>query len=129
MKFPEHLRHDTNGFPNTPWRHTTGDPFGVFQLRMHGITLRIIASCGTDEIPWEHVSVSTARRTPTWEEMDAVKRLFWDDEEAVMQLHPPRSNWVNNVATCLHLWRPLHEAIPLPPEIAVGIKELGTLTE
>lgn len=51
--------------------------------------------------------------------MDHIKRLFWDDEEAVMQLYPPRSCWVNNHEFCLHLWRPKHVEIPLPPEIAV----------
>lgn len=126
MKFPEKLRDRQLG---TQWATAHGDPYGVFVLHMNGLSLRIIASCGDDEIPWEHVSVSTAKRCPTWDEMDAVKRLFWDDDEAVMQLHPPRANWVNNVSTCLHLWRPLRGEIPLPPEIAVGFKELGTLTE
>lgn len=71
MKFPEHLRQ----FPDGPWRSRPGDPFGVFLFRMNGLDLRIIASSGSDEIPWEHVSVSTARRCPTWDEMDAVKWL------------------------------------------------------
>jgi len=38
-----------------------------------------------------------------------------------MQLHPPRSKWINNHPYCLHLWRPTKQEIPLPPEIAVGI--------
>ena len=82
--------------------------------------LLIIASAGEG---WEHVSVSRDTRTPTWGEMDQIKRLMWDDEEAVMQLHPPRSMWVNHHPYCLHLWRPTDTAIPLPPPILVGPKE------
>lgn len=79
--------------------------------------------------PWEHVSVSVRnkrglplRRCPTWEQMCIVKETFWDDEIAVMQLHPPKSDWVNNHAFCLHLWRPVDVAVPLPPSIYVGVK-------
>ena len=81
--------------------------------------LRIIASWGMD---WDHVSVSLRNRCPTWGEMDHVKRMFFDDEEAVMQLHPPRSQWINNHPYCLHLWRPQNEGILLPPSILVGIR-------
>jgi hypothetical protein len=55
-----------------------------------------------------------------------IKELFWEPEDAVMQLHPPRSRWINNHNYCLHMWRPLKQEIPLPPDIAVGKKELGT---
>lgn len=61
-------------------------------------------------------------RCPTWEEMCFVKSLFWDDNEAVMQLHPPKSDWVNNHPYCLHLWKPNNQQIPLPPSIMVGNK-------
>jgi hypothetical protein len=57
-----------------------------------------------------------------------VKALFWDDEETVMQLHPPKSRWINNHPYCLHMWRPTKLEIPLPPDETVGNKELGTLT-
>jgi len=69
---------------------------------------------------WEHVSVSLPNRCPTWDEMDRIKRLFWDDEDAVMQLHPPRSQWVNLHPYVLHLWRPTGAVIPLPPPVLVG---------
>ena len=54
-----------------------------------------------------------------------VKDLFWDEEEMVMQLHPPKSKWINNHPYCLHLWRPTKETIPAPPQIAVGLKALN----
>jgi hypothetical protein len=69
---------------------------------------------------WEHVSVSLPHRCPTWAEMDRIKRLFWDDDDAVMQLHPPRRTWVNLHPYCLHLWRPTGQTIPLPPTALVG---------
>lgn len=89
--------------------------------------LRVIAS---DHEGWEHVSVSRQDRCPTWEEMCAVKALFWDAEDTVMQLHVPQSEWVNNHPNCLHLWRPFHGLIeiPRPPSLMVGIKDIGTLT-
>lgn len=83
--------------------------------------LKVIASDGCG---WEHVSVSLPDRCPTWDEMCAIKALFWDAEDAVMQLHPPRSTWVNNHPYCLHLWRPVEGAIPLPPQFMVGIAGL-----
>ena len=67
--------------------------------------LTVIASDGAG---WEHVSVSLKHRTPTWEEMCLVKSLFWDQEDAVIQIHPPSSEYVNNHEFTLHLWRRLN---------------------
>jgi len=75
---------------------------------------------------WEHVSVSAQKRTPTWEEMCFVKDAFWEPEEAVFQLHPPRSMWVNNHPFVLHMWRKPGNEIALPPLIFVGVKDDGT---
>ncbi len=91
-----------------------------------GIELAVIASDGGG---WEHVSVHRLGKNnvPFWDEMCFIKRLFWEPEEAVMQLHPPESQYVNNHPTTLHLWRPCEAEIPLPDTILVGIKSLGTL--
>ena len=63
---------------------------------------------GTDENGWEHVSVAPHMREiiPSWEDMCIIKDIFWDDEEAVLQIHPPKSKHVNLMENCLHLWRP-----------------------
>ena len=63
---------------------------------------------GTDENGWEHVSVSPHRVeiVPSWDDMCKVKEIFWDDEEAVLQIHPPKSKYVNIKENCMHLWRP-----------------------
>lgn len=113
-----------------PFHSPAGSDFGAFQIPGPcGRTLLVIASAGDKAagMAWEHVSVSTPRHCPTWLEMCHVKSLFWDDEETVMQLHPKKSEWINNHSRCLHLWRPLDAEIPTPPAVAVGIKELGIL--
>lgn len=84
----------------------------------------IVASWGGD---WDHVSVSHRRRCPTWDEMCAIKDIFWHGEECVVQYHPPESEYVNNCATCLHMWKPQLQSVPVPPSIFVGIKEAGVL--
>jgi hypothetical protein len=97
-----------------------------------GEKLMIVSSAADDDDAaaqgWEHVSVSTRRRPPNWQEMCFVKDLFWDEEECVVQFHPPRSAYVNNHPFCLHLWRCKHAPFPMPPENLVGDQSLGDLT-
>ena len=75
---------------------------------------------------WEHVSVQADRGTPTWDEMCFVKNLFWDQEECVIEYHPPLSEYVKCNPYCLHLWRPRHATIPTP---SVSIVERGFKTQ
>jgi hypothetical protein len=63
---------------------------------------------------WEHVTVETDHRIPTWDEMCFVKNLFWQEEECVVEYHPPLSQYVRCNPYCLHLWRPKHATIPTP---------------
>jgi hypothetical protein len=93
-----------------------------------GYVLHIISSGVDSEFNWEHVSVSVERRPPNWAEMCFVKDLFWDDEECVMQLHPPKSDYVNCHPNCLHLWKPVGQDIPRPPSELVGPTNQGELT-
>jgi hypothetical protein len=74
-------------------------------------------SCG-----YEHLSVSTPVRTPSWDEMCKMKEIFWKDDEVCMQLHPKKEDYVNNMKYCLHIWRPINEKIPTPPSIMVGFR-------
>jgi hypothetical protein len=114
-----------------PYASKDGEPWGAFTIEKPWSNYRfmVIASSGDKDlgIDWEHVSVSLPNRCPNWPEMCYIKSLFWDDEETVMQLHPPKSQWINNHNFCLHMWRPLKCEIPLPPAETVGNKELGTL--
>lgn len=81
-------------------------------------TLLVIAS---DQLGWEHVSVSLPNRTPYWDEMCLIKDLFLGAEDCVVQYHPPRSEYVNFHPHCLHLWRQVGgQPIPMPPGYLVG---------
>ncbi len=98
-----------------------GEFYGAFIIKCGTAHLRVICGLGDKETwpfpgePWDHVSVSLEDRTPTWDEMCHVKSLFFDDEETVVQFHPPKSVYVNNHPHVLHLWRPTETVIPLPP--------------
>ena len=88
---------------------------GAFKVYVEGKSFFVVASSGGG---WEHVSVTPGgkkSRCPTWDEMCAIKNMFFDEEEVVMQLHPAKSEYVNIHPYCLHLWRPLEREIPLPP--------------
>lgn len=99
---------------------------GQFRYKCNGVDILVIAS---DGMGWEHVSVSCPgkKRCPTWEEMCWVKRQFWDDEECVIQFHPPRSRYVNNHPFVLHMWKPSEVELPMPPEIFIGLKSAGVI--
>lgn len=103
---------------------------GMFEFALPGEARRIrcIASDGWG---WQHVSVSfgpSSKHAPDWELMCRIKDLFWEDDQVIVQFHPAKSDYVNNHAGCLHLWRSTAEKQPVPSSILVGIKELGTLT-
>jgi hypothetical protein len=52
------------------------------------------------------------------------KDLFWDEEERVIQYHPPLSQYVKNSSFRLHLWKPKYQEIPAPPPELIGIPGL-----
>lgn len=121
FKVPEHYRFSSYDFPND---HRDGNN-GAFRFHLKAgqaerhVEFFAIASDGEG---WEHVSVSLPDRTPTWEEMHAIKGLFWGEEDCVVQYHPPKSDYVNAHPYCLHLWRPTEGTIPRPPSDLVGPK-------
>lgn len=81
----------------------------------------------SDGLGWEHASVSITskkrevKRCPTWEEMCYIKEMFWDDTDMVVQIHPPKKDYVNDHPYCLHLWRSTEVVMPKPDPILVGI--------
>jgi hypothetical protein len=93
---------------------------GLFTFERDGVSFNIISSDGAG---WEHVSVSlNKKRCPTWDEMCLVKNMFWDEDDCVIQYHPPKSEYVNNYKYCLHLWRPIGIEMPMPHSLLVGLK-------
>ena len=95
---------------------------GIFKVYVNGRSFKVIASNGGG---WEHVSVSPwsdkRKSCPTWDEMCAIKDMFFEPEERVVQYHPPKSEYVNMHPYRLHLWRPTTGKMPFPPSIFVGV--------
>lgn len=99
--------------------HKTGADGGYGNLYLGGVKSKpavVVFSWGGG---WEHVSVSYPNRCPTWEEMCRVKEMFWNEDECVVQYHPPKSEYVNNHSYCLHLWRKCGEDFETPPKYFV----------
>lgn len=126
MKVPEQYRNRKHPELKTTFETGNNGLFEVPHQKISGYIYYCIASQG---MGWDHVSVSLyspnrdVKRCPTWEEMCYVKDLFWDAEEAVMQIHPRKSDYISNHPFCLHLWRPIGQEIPLPNSIFVGLQK------
>lgn len=98
---------------------------GMFEFSVPGRNVPVRCICSNGE-GWQHVSVSQrgSKNPPTWDVMCAIKDLFWEPEDWVVQFHPAKSEYVNNHPGCLHLWRPLKEKMPTPEWWLVGIKQV-----
>jgi hypothetical protein len=94
-----------------------GDRYGLFLIMGPCDAMLKILSSGesTTDDPWEHVSISTEKRCPNWQEMCFVKDLFWGDDDCVIQYHPAKIDYINNHPYVLHLWKP-PEKILMPPK-------------
>lgn len=97
--------------------------------------LRIIASDGlnkdgTVEQPWDHVSVSTERRCPKWEEMEWIRDQFFKPSDLVLQFSVPRNaEKIDQHPYCLHMWRHHDQVVLTPPTILVGVTDQRPLTQ
>jgi len=100
------------------WDEEGDDFHGWFMLKTKedGDPLAILATNGDE---WDHISISLRNRCPTWDEMELVKRLFFEPDELAIQYHVPVSDHINIHPHTLHLWRPHNLQIPLPPKIMV----------
>lgn len=80
-------------------------PIGAVAFRLYSLVIL----CSVDTTPestWLHVSVSHAHRLPTWDELREIKETLMGDV-LVVQVLPPKSEYVNVHQNCLHLWRRL----------------------
>lgn len=68
---------------------------------------------------WDHVSVSSKFKTPSWDDMCFAKDIFFNDEESVVQYHPPKSEYINIHDHVLHMWRNQNQEIDRPPLLMV----------
>ena len=99
-----------------------GDQFGAFFIPYKPGKTPLKVICAPSDEEWQHVSVSLPNRCPTWSEMNMIKDLFWNEDECVVQYHPPKEDYVNNCTNCLHLWRWQGGEFPRPPKHLVGVK-------
>lgn len=108
-------------------RKSASDGFSGF-LIVERVEMSFVASWGAG---WDHVSVAPiqARLIPTWGQMCKVKDIFFRDNESVIEIHPPKAEYVNNMKNCLHLWRANDKEMVLPPSWMVGIKKDQTMSD
>ena len=116
MRAEKYRKHHPMGL-----NHKPGDDYGWFELKLKGVTIRCQSNSSMDGYDFEHVSVSSPWRCPTWDEMCFVKDLFWDEDDCVVQYHPKKSEYVNMAKHCLHLWRWAKGEFPVPMKIEVGL--------
>ena len=97
---------------------------GAFLIKSLKRGRAIFCIC-SDGMGWEHVSISIRlvgkgkTDIPTWNEMCYVKDMFWDEEDCVVQFHPPKSQYINTHPHVLHLWRSTEYTFPAPDKILV----------
>lgn len=108
------------GYAEPEWEH---EGFYRILSALDAVPIVILA---TSDHGWDHVSVSRHDRIPQWLEMQQVKRLFFKDDEWVVQYHPAEDDYVTGrwpggrSLHVLHLWRPHTLPIPRPPKWMVG---------
>lgn len=89
------------------WNKELGYYAGTIKFK--GRKFSVIASLDDPETKdgciLEHVSVAMKDRYPTWQDMCFFKAMFWDAEDEVYQIFPPRTSYVNLHPFCLHMWR------------------------
>lgn len=81
-------------------------------------TVFTVIACENFDGGWDHVSVSLETRCPIWDEMCYIKDLFWDEEELIIQFHPPKSKHRSYHPYCLHMWK-TPQKIELPKEYTI----------
>lgn len=100
------------------WPQT--DKSGAFKVYVNGRSFHVLASVDQigDGVAWEHVSVTPKNQKwcPTWEEMSAIKDLFFFPDEEAVEFHPKHSEYVNQHEFCLHIWRPADGKLLRSPE-------------
>jgi len=105
-------RDGNNGFFAIPFKRKMGK-----QGSMNYLMMCIV----NDKHGWDRVSVyvidkngNVIPRTPLFEEMEAVKKYFWDDDDCVVQFHDVNHAKQQN-PYLLHMWRPQKAIMMKPP--------------
>jgi hypothetical protein len=89
---------------------------GAFIIPLPGqmTALKVLAASGEG---WDHVSVSPngQSRTPTWAEMEHVKRIFFKKDEIAWEYHMAPADHISIHPYVLHIWRKQDFEMPMPP--------------
>lgn len=112
---------------NTQYIQQGADGFRLITLR-NDTPISVIVSKGAG---WEHASFAPLEENSilSWEDMCYFKDMIWNSDEAVIQIHPPKDEYVNNKNNCLHLWRCYYKDMTLPPSVLVGVRKGQTEKE
>lgn len=122
FRVPEKFRVENppgKGYPDAKYTNN-----GFFSFTLDNKKKIQVVCIAADGGGWDHVSVSILEKgkskIPSWDVMNLVKDIFWEEEARVIQFHPPHSEYVDQIPYVLHLWKFQRGTIPNPPSIMVG---------
>ena len=69
--------------------------------------------CGPGGTMRWHLSISHARRYPTWDEIRDIRYALVPDEVMVAMFLPPRAQYINVHSFCFHLYAVEAEDVPV----------------
>lgn len=95
------------------WTLTDRPADGAWYKRGDGLGAILTVATEDDGKRWVHLSVSRAKRLPSWEDLVAARDAFLGTEALAVQVLAPNSRHINIHAFCLHLWRCL-DGDPVP---------------
>lgn len=76
----------------------------VFYSNDGGLKIIVAEELHADGHTYLHVSFSRRSRTPSYEDLDWVRKAFIGEERESVQVFPPRAEYVNFHPYTLHLW-------------------------
>jgi hypothetical protein len=88
------------------WRVIERRADGIMWQRLTGEAIKVIESSSveSDGRRWLHVSVSKPnRKMPTYDDLQAARKLFVGEDRECYQVFPPQERYVN-FNPVLHLW-------------------------
>lgn len=96
---------------------------GTFVIKLNDYSCLYVQAL--NHFGWEHIGAYVVNfgerqfpyRIPTSKEMEFLKNLFFEKDEAVIEVHPRKCDYVNINIFMLHLWRPNRISIPVPPKV------------
>lgn len=84
----------------------TNEKIVVLPEWVEGKVVRVVAVRDPNSYEgWESVAMVDYDHIPEYEEMVKLKDQYWEKDEVVFQVHPARSEYVNDLENMLHLWR------------------------